>query len=359
MDPIKSGTLSPANNQPVFHRKETIFFMLFVLLSSCLLSWFFLLLHSSFSPDGRASFYEKAAMGKDVRLLIVGDSIACDTGETHWSHLVEQELEKTYHLSVSISNISLRGTSSYAGMVSTQQLPPEETFDAVLVCYGQNDPTEDFSLYYEALLRAVRQRCPSASVVTILESSQRTFTQKMNQILDLSAYYQCPTVDTITPFQASYDTLVRDGVHPNEEGDRIYAQEILRVLEEGIRQHRGPGPSALSPKDERVLLLDELHRKEKPALVEKDSGFVWEGPLEGWVLGVDFWDTPDNGTIRILVDDKEYILPQSGYSQRLILPIMLSSADHPQTFRDIRVEFEEGEQGIIARGGFKGLLLSS
>lgn len=121
--------------------------------------------------------------GFDVNVLIVGDSIAeGGQGENGWCTLLQNNLRKTYNNRVSFTNVSMGGNASYAGYVRTMALDDDVGYDLAIICYGQNDGADGFSTNYESIIRAIRSKYPDCSIISILESSRREYTEKMTTI---------------------------------------------------------------------------------------------------------------------------------------------------------------------------------
>lgn len=204
----------------------------------------------------QCSFYQKLQEGLKVRILIVGDSIGATAGassdEARWTNLLLDAIQDKYGVKVSMTNVSMGGNASYAGYMRTMllddgmtaeqhRMQPEgpyfHDYDLAVVCYGQNDGEEDFPLYYESILRAIRQKYTKCSIISILESSQRDYTEKMKQIQRICAHYGIPIADTIRAFADSgrpYEELATDGVHPNDEGQKLYFQTVMSVIEQNV-----------------------------------------------------------------------------------------------------------------------------
>ncbi|XME02163.1 SGNH/GDSL hydrolase family protein [Lachnospiraceae bacterium C1.1] len=105
-------------------------------------------------------FYNKLSKGEDVSILIVGDSIGCGSGasgtEYRWAELTCEHLKEKYGVNTSLTNVSMGGNASYAGYVRTLALNDNINYDAVILCYGQNDSEKSFSFHYETIIRAIR-----------------------------------------------------------------------------------------------------------------------------------------------------------------------------------------------------------
>ena len=128
---------------------------------------------------GQLNAYQKLASGRDITLLIVGDSI----GALPWTSDVAAWIEENYQVSCTIKNISLGGNMAYSGYVTEKLLDDGITYDLVIVCYGQNDLPEGFSADYEALIREVLSKNNLPCVISVIESSQREYTEKMQLTL--------------------------------------------------------------------------------------------------------------------------------------------------------------------------------
>ena len=173
------------------------------------------------------------------QILIVGDSIGngegCDDYANKWFKFIGPHMEDTYNRQVKITNVSMGGNSSYAGYARIMMLEEVTDYDLVIVCYGQNDKEEGFSRYYESILRAIYQKYPSCEVISILESSQQTYTAKMQTIQSLAEHYGVHIADTINAFAESgksYEELTNDGCHPNDAGQRLYYETVIKIIDE-------------------------------------------------------------------------------------------------------------------------------
>ena len=183
------------------------------------------------------SFYQKLVDGFDVNVLIVGDSIGVGINETSWAGLLASYLQTTYKCKVNLTNVSMGGNSSYAGYARTLMLDDGVDYDLAVICYGQNDREQDFSLYYESIIRALRSKFSKCSVISILESSQRTYTNKMTTIQKICEHYNIPVADTIAAFANSgkeYSELCSDNVHPNDEGKVIYFETVKNIVDKDV-----------------------------------------------------------------------------------------------------------------------------
>lgn len=182
------------------------------------------------------SVYKKLANGIDVNILIVGDSIAA---ANTWCQMVADYLQEAYSNNITLKNISMAGNSSYAGYGRVMLLDDGIEYDLAILCYGQNDSTRNFDLYYESIIYAIQQKYPNCSFISVLESSQRSYTEKIQTIQEICEYYGYPTADTIAAFNNSgyadpHTELTGDGVHLNEKGHQIYFETIKKIIDANV-----------------------------------------------------------------------------------------------------------------------------
>ena len=308
--------------------------------------------------EAEDSFYQKLVDGFDVNVLVVGDSIAeGGQGEKGWCTLLQNNLRKTYGNSVSFTNISMGGNASYAGYVRTMALNDDVDYDLAIICYGQNDGADGFSTNYESIIRAIRSKYPDCSIISILESSQRTYTEKMTTIQSICEHYSIPVADTIAAFNDSgkaYDDLTGDGVHPNDAGQEIYFETVKAVINDNVTASTG------KMTDTDVINAD----------VHKFDNFVWYDASSDFervndttstisvsatgVLGIDYTFESGDNKADIYVDGELFESPtvtfDYDFSQRHILVV----SDNCTVENEIKVVFNTKEQA----DGFKGMCFS-
>lgn len=308
--------------------------------------------------EAEDSFYQKLADGFDVNVLVVGDSIAeGGQGEKGWCTLLQNNLRKTYGNSVSFTNVSMGGNASYAGYVRTMALNDNVDYDLAIICYGQNDGFDGFSTNYESIIRAIRSKYPDCSIISILESSQRTYTEKMTTIQNICEHYSIPVADTIAAFNNSgkaYDDLTGDGVHPNEAGQEIYFETVKAVIDDNVAASTG-----------KMADVDVIN-----ADVHKFDNFIWYDASSDFervddttftistsasgILGIDYTYESGDNKADIYVDGELFESPtvtfDYDFSQRHILVV----SDDCTVKNEIKVVFTSKEQA----DGFKGMCFS-
>ena len=294
----------------------------------------------------------------NVNVLVVGDSIAANgQGEKGWCTLLQNNIKKIYNNRVFFTNVSMGGNASYAGYVRTMALNDEKDYDLAIICYGQNDGTDGFSTNYESIIRAIRSKYPDCSIISILESSQRTYTEKMTTIQSICEHYSIPVADTIAAFNNSgkaYDDLTSDGVHPNDAGQEIYFETVKKVIDDNVATSTGKMAEADVINDD-VHKFDNLVWYDASSDFERvdDTTFTISTSAFG-ILGIDYTYESGDNKADIYVDGELYESPtvtfNYDFSQRHILVV----SDDCTVKNEIKVVFTTKEQA----DGFKGMCFS-
>lgn len=246
------------------------------------------------------NFYQKLAEKQPVSVLVAGDSIAYGSSSSSpdaaFAPLFARGLQQTFGSPVSLTNISVGGTDSLFSYVAVNRQTFAGQFDLVVLCHGQNDAPKTFLRNYESLLLTVLQQNPGCEIVCILESAQQEYTDKIQTILRCAAQYGCAVCDTIAAFRESgkpYEALVsEDGVHPNDDGHRLYARTLLQTVEQGAAKKKPTAGSLPLPepldqpfRSFRYIPRNKLKRKELALSVTATGQLfclhVLEGPAGG------------------------------------------------------------------------------
>lgn len=311
--------------------------------------------------EAEDSFYQKLADGFDANILIVGDSIGegagTETDGQQWFKQLQAYLQNVNKGKVSVTNVSMGGNTSYAGYVRTMALKDDVNYDLAIICYGQNDRTDGFSTNYESIIRAIRSRYPDCSIISILESSQREYTEKMMAIQSICEHYGIPVADTIDAFNNSgkaYEDLSNDGVHPNDAGQEIYYETVKAVIDDNVAASIGKMSdtdviSADVHKFDNFIWYDASSDFERV----DDTTFTISTSASG-ILGIDYIYESGDNKADIYVDGELFESPtvtfDYDFSQRHILVV----SDDCTVKNEIKVVFNTKEQA----DGFKGMCFS-
>lgn len=250
----------------------------------------------------------------------------------------------------------LRNTS-YADYVRTMALDDGANYDLAIICYGQNDDLEGFSANCEAVIRAIERKYPDCSIISILESSQREYTEKMTIIQSLCSHYEIPIADTIAAFHnsdISYDGLTEDKVHPNDAGQQIYFETVKACIDAQVKNATGKMKQVEAVNAE-VSKFDHFswYSAEKDFKRLSDTTFLLNTEAAG-VLGIDYTYESGDNHADIYVDGELYESPtvtfDYDFSQRHIMVV----SEECTVKQNIEVVFDTKEQA----DGFQGMCFS-
>ncbi|WP_336798467.1 SGNH/GDSL hydrolase family protein [Exiguobacterium acetylicum] len=271
------------------------------------------------------SLYEKLQKEKNIRYLIIGDSIGEGTGVINkldsWSEVLNGELTNKYKSAVFPYKLTKGSSTTYDGLIELTKENFQQEFDLIFICIGQNDQLQlnqtQFKEHYEILIRQLINKYPNVEIVTILESSLR-MKEYENAILDLSSHYKLLNINTIEAFEktgVNYVKLAPDGTHPNERGQKNYAKVIEETISENLKNRKIPDRLKIKPlyvkKDNKYILKDNSD----PTFFngfKKQDGYFLSGKnrdsikytFKGEKLVLTFESNAHSGMVRVLIDGK-------------------------------------------------------
>ena len=311
------------------------------------------------------SFYQKLADGFDVKILIVGDSIGLGNGVSDsslsWIDQMQTYLVDTYNVNVDTKNVSLSYSTSYAGYVRTMAIDETADYDLAIICYGQNDDEKYFGVFYEGVIRAIRSQNEKCSIISVLESSQQKYTNKINVIKELSEHYGNQVADTIAAFNdkenGGFSALTSsNGIDPNDAGHKVYCDVITKVIDTEVEKGTVYNDEEIEVVNEWVVNLNKFKGITASEFKRTDNKYIYtlDEPLSG-VFGIDYkFLTGENGC-KIFIDGKEYKAPEptvkSDSMQLYILPLNYQKINAKQS---IEVRFSNEQQA----SGFKGICVT-
>lgn len=184
------------------------------------------------------------------------------------------------------------------------------------------------------------------------------------QIIQATAeHYGIPIADTIAPFQANYDALVKDGVHPNDDGHQVYYQTVMNVIERFVAERRGYDPADVLVINDQVTVFDTFQWFSADQFTREGNTFTLKTTTHGVILGLDYNFTSGTNSCKILIDGVEHAAPEVtfnyDFSQRHIMVVnKWLEGEAVNVQREIKVVFGEDEAGKNQADGFKGLAIS-
>ncbi|MBE5875872.1 MAG: SGNH/GDSL hydrolase family protein [Lachnospiraceae bacterium] len=307
------------------------------------------------------SFYQKLKDGFDVDILVVGDTIATAYGATKpeysWVRTIELYLEQVYQIEVNITNLALADSSAYAGYANLMMLNDEIEYDLALICYGEKDSAESIDVFYEPIIRAVRDGYPKCSMIAMLEATSAGYIEKAQRIQTIAEHYDIPVVDAIEGFSsgeyAEFDELTDDGIHPNDTGHQLYAYLLSEVIDAEVKAYTGYDSSEVEPLSDMAKYFETFawysvdnFTRDGETYIYTMTGFE----LEDVLLGIDFGFVAGDNSCEITVDGESLGSIEKtfaeGEEEHQIMPVGILEAVRSE----LVIKFATPEQADAFRG---------
>ncbi|PLR98880.1 SGNH/GDSL hydrolase family protein [Bacillus sp. T33-2] len=277
---------------------------------------------SLFGTDHTRNYtvYDKISRGMKINYLVIGDSIGrgsgAETKEMRWYSQLEALLEHYNGVKASRHSIVQSGATAFEGLYKLQNSRKLRNVDLIFIVFGENDrkymSPEEFSFFYEKLLRHAKTLYPRAEIVTITESclKQDPYAEKIKQISD---HYRAKNVDMRIPFKQSgllTEELTADMVHPNGLGYQLYANTIHKLLRKNsqlllpVARLKKPLRDSLefSLKELPEFSLKKGFDPVNGILTASQPGSFIEYEFKGTLLGIRLIRSESGGMMNVYVD---------------------------------------------------------
>ena len=196
------------------------------------------------------SFLHKLNAGEPVSILVIGDVFGTGAGAkdgTNWTDLLALNIKEKFGSEVSVNNLSLpNGNNAYSAYVTLMNEAAgnkDSVYDAVIVALGYYDAPFTFDLQYEGLLRSIKLQYPSAEIIGLIESASLTepggySDETATYAKNLLEHYGAIVANMGEAFMVTgqdVNTFTDDGLLPNADGQKLYANWIVRKIDERLR----------------------------------------------------------------------------------------------------------------------------
>lgn len=250
------------------------------------------------------SFYQKLQDGFDVRILVVGDTIAngygASSGDVTWFNLVKKSIEEQYNVGVTMDNVSILDSGAYASYARVK-MEENEDYDLVLICTGANDAEETLPVYYEALLRAIRDTFTRCSTISIQEYMESDNNAKNMTIQSLSNAYNALSVDMYSQMVIDPTPYIQDGGYLNDAGHQLYADSIMSVIKKAVEDGTEYEVAQTAPIYTETLKFDQFLYVPADMFTRTGRQYVIETSLTG-IVAIDFDVYPGDNSFDLYLD---------------------------------------------------------
>lgn len=267
--------------------------------------------------------YEKLKEGRDINVIIIGDGIGASRGATSesakWHNVLADNIKKKYKSSVTTTTINGENANVVRGWVELNRTDLSKKQDLAFICFGQNDngriTSTQFAIFYESLIRKLKEHNPSIDIIPIIESSIRKDNAYTQVIKKLSEHYSFTYADTMTAFnnaKEGYESLSDDSILPNDKGYSYYARLFEECISKNLSSNKKIGNVEttlyqsskldtfslnISPKSS-----DGFDKKEAFSTSTLESTLVFESDKD--TLIAYYTTDPKGGKIKVYIDNE-------------------------------------------------------
>ncbi len=197
----------------------------------------------------------KLQKGEDLSIAFAGDSVGAGAGGSRAGNppmpkypvMFRLGLERVYGSKITLNNLSIGGTTAFNGLAKVATLA-EKKADLVVIVYGPNDMAERNAQSYhdriKGMIDSVRAVSPETEFILVSEgltNAEWSWTpiEQFPKYHDALVSLESPGIvvaDATAVWgevlkQKRYQDLTANGVnHPNNFGQRLYAQILLAML---------------------------------------------------------------------------------------------------------------------------------
>ncbi|MHB9941100.1 SGNH/GDSL hydrolase family protein [Clostridium sporogenes] len=193
------------------------------------------------------SVYEKINNKKQITMLSIGDDMANSMAveeQDKWHNNIKKYLEDTYKIKVD-SKVIWKEKSKIDEALDNYKKAENKNYDLIFITLGEYnigyEPTEKLATKYEELIKEIIKNNPKSDLYLTIQSSIRLDKAYPDAIIKISNHYNLNVVDMRTAFKNSnenYDKLITGGILPNKEGYDLYTKEIIKLLENNIKNQK-------------------------------------------------------------------------------------------------------------------------
>ncbi|MGN1014002.1 MAG: SGNH/GDSL hydrolase family protein [Butyricicoccus sp.] len=255
------------------------------------------------------TLYTKLSKGNAVKIAVIGDTFGASVGATpgeEWYVKLKEKLQETYQSEVTVDNYSVAVTTAYQGYCTVKQ-NEWDSYDMVLVCFGSMDQNGELSYFqrdYESIIRGLRAKNDTMVIMPMIS----TYVNDSNfsgTVRDIADQYQLDCLNMNNAFVDSgmdEEELTTDGTYPNDTGYQLYADAVVKKIEENIQNNAEIYNGKVSAQYDGVREMDDLTFISADDLVYvSDNEYSYTG--EATVLGVSYQPTSTGSdTLTILVN---------------------------------------------------------
>lgn len=306
------------------------------------------------------NFYEKVSERLQVNAVFLGNAVIKGgnvSPERSWINRLVMEIEdEGYCADLKGANFGLAGSDSFYGynIMNFYDLGLDY-YDLVIVCYGADEDPEMFELYYDALLRSIKNQNKKCEIYCIIEANENGYGPNAETVREICAHYGGICVDMNEYFRKNNISFASalDGYLPNEIGNTAYYNCMSELIRENIENGRKI-PEENKPYLSTSRDFDDYKAVER-AEMKKTGDSVLEFYSSGKVATLIAKNVASGGTIKVYVNGKKMLTTSNKLGEGVDLPQQFTViADDLTGVNKIRIETNADNLANIIGVSFSG-----
>ena len=305
-------------------------------------------------------FYQKIKGGMDTYVAFFGNEAIRKkkNDSTGWVRQFFETMDNRYTYARGI-NCGSKGTDALYGYVALNisALKAYEYYDLAVVCYGAYDDPETFSVYYDGLLRSLKNQNPKCEIYCMIEADVNGYNENAETVkkicdlyggicIDMNEYFESKNVDF---------TATLEGITPNQYGNQEYLNAIFEVIDENLENNRQVS-SSVKVSFATTRSFDDA-KFVSVRNMKNTSDFIYEFSSSG-KLGIFVYkiDPIKGGNVSIFANGRKIAVVDTRYGSSEEMGIALISTDLDKINRiriDMGSEANSGNLYGMIFGGAK------
>ncbi len=251
--------------------------------------------------------YQKLSEGLQVNALFLGNGAMTSEGSNSrgWAHDAVAVWKERYGVTVQGGNYSRVSTGPFYGYTMMNQYHRGFKYDIIVVCYGTDEDPSDFALFYDGLLRSIKNQNSKCEIYCVIEASESGYNENADTVRRLCNFYGGVCLDMVKYFEENEINYAAslNGIIPTNAGGKVYLEAFTERIDADLKDRRRV-PESTAAYDAKAERFDKFTFVESKDLTGP-TATSYEYVTEDSVAGIMFYNASSGGDIRIYVNGVE------------------------------------------------------
>lgn len=188
-------------------------------------------------------FYQKLEENLDTYIAFFGTETVrkMKNDSSNWVAQFFETMKNRYTPAKGI-NVGAKGSTALFGYIALnlRALKVFEYYDLAVVCYGAHDDPETFAVYYDGLLRSIKNQNSKCEIYCIIEANEAGYNENADTVRQICALYGGICID-MNEYYREHNidyAMTLDGIVPNAYGDTEYLRAVVETIDNAMKDGR-------------------------------------------------------------------------------------------------------------------------